>query len=83
MTIPTISLRCKGFFFGKLVVNKLAKQFLHVWKQKVLFVINRDKPGACSEPHKNGEMIMMTAVAASTVCFPSTKAVNTRFLDVC
>jgi len=44
-------------------------------------VINRDKPGACSEPHENGEM--MTPVAASTVCFPGTKAVNTWLLDVC
>jgi len=28
-------------------------------------------------------MIMITAVAASSVCFPRIKVVNTRFLDVC
>lgn len=42
-------------FFGKLVVNQLTKQFLYVWKWKSTIVISREKTGACSEPHEDGD----------------------------
>jgi hypothetical protein len=71
-------------YFGKLVVNQLAKQFLYVWKWKVLYCDQqKTKLGPVLSHVKMEMMMMMTAVTGSTACFSSIKVVNTTFLDVC